>query len=67
MPTIRVTKTVGRNLVEGRIVQLPMGTIRAISEEVGGPSWYQLDDVDARRRLARGEATTPKDSKKGKP
>lgn len=55
MARIRLTRTIGKKLVEGRIVDLPLTTIRAISEEVGNNQWYQPDNPLGRKMLARGE------------
>jgi hypothetical protein len=59
MPTIYITKTLGRNIVAGTIRQLPGTTIRELTAE-HGDGWYELpEDNGVRRgRLAEVEGQT---------
>jgi len=54
MPRILITETLGRNIVQGQLKNLPATTIAQISAEYGD-GWYTAADPHAAARFRRGE------------
>jgi hypothetical protein len=53
MPQVVITKTLGRNIVEGQVKTLSPHVIDKISRDARTKKWYQVIDPHARRRHLR--------------